>query len=240
MKLLPAFFLLIIGGSLAPLPGQTISPPDGRPASSESSSPQIYGRIEGDGETYVSPSGVYKVKIPVLAQLGGTVSDTPDLVTFDDDYSLHINIAAFPLSPELKSEYEKRGTKDFLVFFYTNLVMPDYAKSFPGAQMEPNAVFLPKYQDGSLLISTLLPGGSIFEHRVRISTTLKPAVAKRGNLCFVKYGYVFVISTELSERVLERSTYKKSPDEENAILRQRLLDIVSKMQFFPPAPEAKG
>jgi hypothetical protein len=180
------------------------------------------------------------VKIPVLPQLGGGVSDTPNLVTFDDDYSIHINIGAFPLSRELKAEYDVRGTKDFLIFFFTSLIMPDYAANFHGAQMEPNAIFLGKYQDGSILIFLLLPGGSVFDHRARFSNSLSPAVAKRGNLCFVKNGYVFVISTELAERVLERSTYKKSPEEENAILRDRLMDIVAKMQFSAPAPDTKG
>ena len=65
-------------------------------------------------------------------------------------------------------------------------------------------------------------------------------VAKRGNLCFVKSNCVFVVSTELSERVLERSTYHKTVEEENAILRQRLLDLVEKMQFTQPAPEPKS
>jgi hypothetical protein len=238
MKLFPAFILLILGGCLPPLLGQTVAQSDDRPDTSEPVARQTYGRVEGD--IYISPTGLYKVKIPVLPQLGGTVSDTPNLVTFDDDYSIHINIGAFPLSRELKAEYDVRGTKDFLIFFFTNLIMPDYAANFHGAQMEPNAIFLGKFQNGSMLIFLLLPGGSVFEHQVRMSNSLSPAVAKRGNLCFVKNGYVFVVSTELAERVLERSTYKKSPEEENAILRDRLMDIVAKMQFSAPAPETKG
>ena len=238
MKPSLAFFLLISCGSLSPLPGQTAPLSGDRPATQEPVARQTYGRVEGD--IYISPTGLYKVKIPVLPQLGGAVSDTPNLVTFDDDYSIHINIGAFPLSRELKAEYDVRGTKDFLIFFFTSLIMPDYAANFHGAQMEPNAIFLGKYQDGSILIFLLLPGGLVFDHRARFSNSLSPAVAKRGNLCFVKNGYVFVISTELAERVLERSTYKKSPEEENAILRDRLMDIVAKMQFSAPAPDTKG
>jgi hypothetical protein len=200
--------------------------------------PQIYGKVEGD--YYTSPTGIYKVRIPVLPQLGGSISDTPNVATFDDDFSTHISIGAFPLSRELKWEYDTRGAKDFLVYFFTSLVMPDFAARFPGSKMEDNAAFLPKFQDGSLLIFTLLPGGSFFAQRVTLGSAAEPLVAKRGNLCFVKYNCVFVVSTELSERVLEHSTYHKTTEEENATLRQRLLDIVGKMQFTQPPPETKN
>ena len=200
--------------------------------------PQMYGKVEGD--YYSSPLGFYKVRIPVLPQLGGSISDTPNVVTFDDDFSTHISIGAFPFSRELKWEYDTRGAKDFLVYFFTNLVMPDFVARYPGSTMEDNAAFLPKFQDGSLLIFTLLPGGSFFAQRVTLGSDSAPVVAKRGNLCFVKSNCVFVVSTELSERVLERSTYHKTMEEENAILRQRLLDIVGRMQFTQHPPEPKN
>ena len=114
--------------------------------------PQMYGKVEGD--YYTSPIGFYKVRVPVLPQLGGSISDTPNVVTFDDDFSTHISIGAFPFSRELKWEYDTRGAKDFLVYFFTNLVMPDFAARFPNSKMEDNAAFLPKFQDGSLLIFT--------------------------------------------------------------------------------------
>jgi hypothetical protein len=198
--------------------------------------PQIYGTVIGD--TYTSPTGVFQIKIPVLPQLGGSVSDTPNLVTFDDDFTTHISVGAFPLSRELKWEYETRGTKDFLAFFFANAVMPDFAAKFPGARMEDNGLYLPKFQDGSMLIFTLLPGGSLFAPQVTLFPPRTPLVAKRGNLCFVKYGYVFVVSEELAERILEHSTYHKTVDEENALLRDRLMAVVRLMTFIKP-PEAK-
>jgi hypothetical protein len=63
-----------------------------------------------------------------------------------------------------------------------------------------------------------------------------PAVAKRGNLLFVRNGFTFVISTELSEKVTEGSQWKSTPQEENQILRSRLVDIIKKMVFIKPAP----
>ena len=62
-----------------------------------------------------------------------------------------------------------------------------------------------------------------------------PPVAKRGNLVFVHDDMIYIVSTELAERVLERSSYKKTPEEEDAILLQRLADILKKMEFTKPA-----
>jgi hypothetical protein len=238
MKLRVFLVLPVLSLGLSRLSAQTAAPAADQPAAAPSYPTQLYGRIDGDN--YVSATGAFKVKIPVLPQLGGSISDTSSIVTFDDDYSIHISIGAFPLSREVKWEYEARGAKDFLVYFFSSFVMPDFVTRFPGAHTEENAVFLPKYQDGALLIFALLPGGSFFEQRVTLSTSLAPAVAKRGNLCFVKNNCFFVISTELSERVLERSTYKKTVEEENTILRERLLGLVEKMQFLSLPPEQKN
>ncbi|MFA5058236.1 MAG: hypothetical protein WC485_09000, partial [Opitutaceae bacterium] len=140
-------------------------------------------------------------------------------------------------SRELKWEYETRGTKEFLIYFFTNFVMPDFAARYPNSTMEDRAIYLPKFQDGSILIFTLLPGGSFFAQRIQLAPSQAPVVAKRGNLCFVKSNWVFVLSTELAERALEGSAYHKTVAEENALLRQRLLDLVGQMQFTPPPVE---
>ena len=220
-----------------PLFAQTATAPSAdEPATVPPPAPQIYGTVVGD--TYTSPTGVFQIKIPVLAQLGGTIVDSPNSVTFVDDFEINISISAFPLSRELKWEYETRGTKDFLAYFFTNAAMPDFASQFPGARMEDNGLYLPKFQDGSMLIFTLLPGGSHFESQVTLFGRHAPLVAKRGNLCFVKNGYIFIVGMELAERILEHSTYNKPVEQENVQLRDRLMDVVRRMTFLKP-PEAK-
>jgi hypothetical protein len=62
----------------------------------------------------------------------------------------------------------------------------------------------------------------------------KPPVAKRGNMLFVKDNFVYVISTELAERVTEGSAYALEPAQENVRLREKLTDIVNAMKFLPP------
>ena len=54
-------------------------------------------------------------------------------------------------------------------------------------------------------------------------------------MLFVKNGTVFVISTELAERVTEGSTYKQTPEQEDALLRDRLIDIANRIRFLKPA-----
>ena len=66
-----------------------------------------------------------------------------------------------------------------------------------------------------------------------------PPTAKRGNQLFVKNGHIFVISIELTERVLERSTYKKTVAEEDELLRQRLNEVILRLQFPKAAAPTK-
>jgi hypothetical protein len=114
--------------------------------------------------------------------------------------------------------------------------MSDFQQMFPGASIE-SAQYSPVLLNGALFTYTLLPGGSMFDDKHAIvGPSESPPVAKRGNLVFVRNDYIYVISTELAERVIERRTYKKPTAEEDEILRKRLADIVMKMEFTrPPA-----
>lgn len=189
-----------------------------------------------DGSTYTSPTGAFKMEVPVLPALGGVVRDTADVVTFRDSYGLQISIGAFSHDATQRWELSTRGIKDYLVYFFGTYVLPDFRKFCPGTTIE-SAGFSADFQDGALFAFILLPGGSMFDSKpvFGVEPAAKP-VAKRGNVLFVKNGFTFVISTELSERVTEGSLYKKTPEEENQILRNRLLDVVKKMQFIKPAP----
>ena len=170
--------------------------------------------------------------IPVLPELGGTVSDTANVVTFADNFTTYLSIASFPLDAAQLREDAARGRKDYLTNFFTALVLPDFLQRFPGARVE-NPRFLPTQNDGALLLYLLLPGGTMFKDRAaRLSLDpAKSAVAKRGNLLFVRGDRVFVLSTELAERVLEPTTYNKTSAEEDEILRQRLLALLAKIEF---------
>jgi hypothetical protein len=197
----------------------------------------LIGRI--DGQTYVAPSGAYKVSIPVLPELGGTVSDTDHVVTFQDAFNTHVSIAAFAQDATQRWEMKSRGLKDYLVYFFGSFVLSDFKEAFDGVEIQ-SAKFMPTLMEGSLITYTLLPGGTMFADKIpSLGTEEKLPVAKRGNLLFVKNDTIYVISIELAERVIEGRTYKKTTTEEDDILRQRLGDIVGRMQFpRPPAPAA--
>src|SRR3954470_4952700 len=123
----------------------------------------LEGKVEG--KAYVSPTGVFKVTIPVLPELGGQISDTPNVVTFEDDFNTHISIAAFPQDATQRWELSTRGLKDYLIFFFSNFVLADFKQSFEGAQIE-SAKFVPSMMDGALLTYMLIPGGTMFAERV--------------------------------------------------------------------------
>jgi hypothetical protein len=196
--------------------------------------PPLQGKIEG--RTYVSPTGVFKVTIPVLPELGGDITDTPNVVTFEDDFNVHISIAAFPQDATQRWELSTRGMKDYLIYFFRDFVLSDFRQSFDGVQIE-SAKFgpVPGIPDGALITYILIPGGTMFADKVpQLGAGEKVPVAKRGNLVFVKNAHIFVISIELAERVIEGKAYKKTTAEEDDILRQRLNDVVGKMQFAKP------
>jgi hypothetical protein len=192
--------------------------------------PALAGRIEE--RTYVASGGLFRVPIPVLPELGGTVSDTPNVVTFADDFSTYLSIASFPLDAAQLREDAARGRKDYLTNFFTTLVLPDFLQRYPGARVE-NPRFLPAQNDGALLLYLLLPGGTMFKDRAaRLSPDpARPLVAKRGNLLFVRGDRVYVLSTELAERVVAPTSYDKTSAEEDEILRQRLLALLAKIEF---------
>ena len=192
----------------------------------------LAGKIEG--KTYVSPSGTFKVVIPVLPELGGDITDTPNVVTFQDDFNVHVSIAAFPQDATQRWEFSTRGAKDYLIYFFSNFVLSDFKQTFEGVKIE-SAKFVPGMMDGALLTYILVPNGTMFPERVPQVSADRVPVAKRGNLLFVRNGHIFVISTELAERVIEGRAYSKTTEQEDELLRNRLVDIVNKMTFAKPA-----
>lgn len=221
-----ALLCLALAGGLA-LRAQEISPPG------------LYGVVKGSH--YTIASGLFRVAVPVLPELGGQVHDTENVVTFDDDVSTHVSIAAFPFDLSQKWEFETRGVRDYLAYFYAEFVFPDFLQRHPGSLNEASE-FSPELQGGALLVYTLLPGGSFFEDKASVLPTPRqePPVAKRGTLLFVREGAIFILSAELAERVTQRSTFQKTPAEENALLRERLLALVGRMTIPAPKPAARN
>lgn len=196
----------------------------------------IEGKVEG--RTYISPTGLFKVTIPVLPELGGDITDTPNVVTFQDDFNVHVSIAAFQQDATQRWENSTRGTKDYLIYFFSNFVLADFRQTFQGVQIE-SAKYVPGVLEGSLLTYLLVPGGTMFPERVPAVGGDRLPVAKRGNLLFVRNEHVFVISIELAEKVIEGKSYGKSTADEDEILRKRLLEVVDRITFTKPAAPAK-
>ncbi len=195
--------------------------------------PGLAGRVEG--RMYIAPTGAYRLPIPVLPELGGSISDTENVVTFQDQFSLHVSIGVFPQDATHRWELSTRGLKDYLGYFFGGFVMPDFRLAFPGGRVE-SVGFSPDVMGGALFAYTLLPGGSMFEaKRAILGAGDSPLEAKRGNLIFVRNGVIYVLTTELAERVTERSSYHKTTEEENQILRDRLVALVRTMEFSRPA-----
>jgi hypothetical protein len=188
---------------------------------------------------YIAPGGHYRIEIPVLGELGGTVRDTANIATFRDAFSTHVVIACLPMTEELRAELTKLGRKDFLTWFFANHIQPEFKKAAPGATAE-SAKYLSSVEDGAVLVMSLLPGGTAFGDRLFLKDGETAPVAKRGSLVFLRGDRLFVLTTEFAERSLDHRSYRKSVDEEDALLRKRLLDLLGKITFRSEAPITAG
>ena len=198
----------------------------------------LYGEIRNGH--YTAPEGRFRLPVPVLPELGGRTIDTEAVVTFTDEVSTHLSVACFPLDLSNKWELETREIKDYLAYFFGEHVYSNFARRYPGVANE-RSEFTPDLRGGALFVFTLLPGGSAFADRATVleGAAGPPPVAKRGTLLFVERGCIFILSTELAERVTQRSAFQKTADEENDLLRTRLLDLVQKLQVTLPRPPAR-
>jgi hypothetical protein len=201
------------------------------PRAAQESLAPLNGHIETN--QYVSPTGTFRVTIPVSPTLGGTISDTENVVTFQDNFNTHQSIACFKMDATQRWELEARGRKDYLIWFFSNFVEADFERRFTGARVE-SAHFLGKIESGSLLTYNLLPGGSMFASKIVINSNEQPPVAKRGNLVFLRNDHILILSIELSEKVLEGAAFTQTVAEEDDLLRQRLLSLLGKMTFSTP------
>jgi hypothetical protein len=189
----------------------------------------LAGQIAGD--TYVSATGLFRIAVPVLPELGANITDTTNVVTFADAFTTHITIAVFPLDATQRWELSTTSKKEYLVKFFSGFLLSDFRQKFPGSAVE-SATFLPTVQDGALLVYALLPGGSMFNQRIVLfGASDNLPTAKRGNLLFIKGDNIFILSSEIAERATERSLYTKTTAQENEILQDRLLDVLRKMRF---------
>jgi hypothetical protein len=212
------------------------TPPPAAAALPDDEPNPLAGRIEG--KTYYAPGNIYHMSIPVLPELGGTVEDTRTTVTFRDAFDSFALIGCVPMDTAMTADEHLRGRKDFLTSFFTTHLQPDIQRALPGSRVE-SALFIRDTEGGALLVYMLLPGGSVFGDLMFVPTYEKPPVAKRGNLLFVKDGHVFIISTEFADKVLARTSYNKTVAEENAALRQSLLNTLARITFtLPPVGAA--
>ena len=195
----------------------------------------IVGKVEGD--SYVSPTGEFKVQLPVLPELGGTIVDTDNVVTFSDNYNTHISIACFELDAAQKWELDTRGLRDYLLYFFNDFVLADFKARFSKSSIE-SARFMPDLMGGTMITFALMPGGSYFEAKNRVGDepVAEPVTAKRGTLLFVRARHIYVISAELAERATQRSTYKQTVEQENQTLTERLTTLLGRFTFSDAKP----
>ncbi len=197
--------------------------------------PSLRGRVEG--MTYYAPNGSYSVAIPVLPELGASITDTSSAVVFRDEFKTHVSIGSFQQDASQRWELSTRGLRDYLAFYFLHFVVPDFEQLSPAMRIE-STEYDANLMGGALIIYTILPEGTMFAHRLVnvVSGSRQEPEAKRGNLLFIRHGYVYVISMELAERVVEGSAYNLTTEQENRLLRERMERLLEGLYINrPPA-----
>ena len=197
--------------------------------------PPLVGTVRYN--TYIAPSGAFKIPIPVLQEMGGNITDGDHLVTFEDTFTTHISIAAFPQDATQRWELSTDGPKQYLIDFFRKNVLSNFRRSFHDTtvNVEENARFMPGVLGGTFIVYLEIPGGTNFNARIPfLAIGAKPRIAKYGVMLFVKYNVIYVINIELAERAIEGSAYHQTLAREDAILRTRLMDVASQIEFTPP------
>ena len=182
----------------------------------------LYGSVEDN--RYLSPSGEYSITLPMQIETGGSLVDTPEVVTLQNELGLHLS---------LKRQDENLGRRDFLAGFFRSQVQPQFTQRFKGSTIE-SARFSADLFGGALFVYNLLPGGSMFGDRAPAHEGRAPPIAKRGNLLFLHNNHIYVVSMELSEKVLDPDGFTATVEEQDAILQKRLMDLVGRMSFRVP------
>ncbi len=213
-------FATVLGGGIS------------RSRADEGSKP-ILGRIIQN--QYLPPSETYSITLPVQPEFGGSVTDTADVVTFQDEFTLHASIACFRMDSAQEREDQTRGRRDYLVWFYRQQVHSQFKRRFPGASID-SARFIPEMLGGSLLVYSRLPGGSMFKVLLGSSLSESTTEACRGNMLFVQDNHLFVVSVELAKLLLDPEAMALSPEGKQELLRKQLLDIVGRITFKSAAP----
>jgi len=182
---------------------------------------------------YTAPSGSYSITLPIQLELGGVVTDTKDVVTFQDEFRIHASIACFKMGSSHQREIQTRGRRDFLISFFREQVHTQFKRRFPGAEID-EARYMPEVLGEALLVYNTLPDGSMFSDQTSVSSSQDSVVlVKRGNLLFLKDQHLYVISVELAKFLLgDKDSPKFSEEEKRALLRKELLDLAGRITFL--------
>ncbi len=222
--------LLIVGTALAAKPS-----PAPLEEAAPAAVPKLLGRIEGD--RYIAPGEAYSVPVPVLHGDNATIMDNGEIVVFKDKVATLLTIAAFPMPPVARWEFETTPPKDYLIAFFRDNILRDYVREFPGSTIE-SARFLPDIFGGAMVAFTLLPGGSVFPPATPHAPTAPALVAKRGHFVFVREGRIFVLAVELAERITRTTDTALTTAEEDQVLFDRLITVLAALRFGQDAVAA--
>lgn len=120
---------------------------------------ELAGTIEDN--KYSPPSGLYKVLVPVDDHFGGKIEDSPNSVSFTDDFCHIFRIEFMPSDADTKILSDEGGKESFLKSAFDNIYMQlTIFKSIPNALIE-HQEYIKEIFGGAYYAQVFLPKGSI-------------------------------------------------------------------------------
>ena len=180
-----------------------------------------YSNLQGKIEDtiYISAKGKFKVPIPVNKQWGGMIQDTPQAVSFTDDFGRLYRIECSNSETYKLQAIEKKSyLQEFLNGFYLPQTVFHY---------RPSARIIEEYYivdllDGAYFCIVNIPEGSItVSSSDRKNYTQHEA--RRGLLLFIIKNRIYIVSSDVGEKL--------SKEDETRQIKKQLIDFTKTIIF---------
>ena len=198
----------------------------------------LTGKIKGS--VYIAPKELFRLPVPVDADLGGRVEDLYNkdgkgMVGFTDDVGHLYRVEYFELTPENARQIAELGEAEFFMRFLTMFYLPNTIwLAIPGSKVLTKD--FSTEPDGPLLMTwNFLPKGSVLTVS-RNGSKPEREDSYRTVALFIRKNLLFVVSLAPSSPQVGNFREKTPPDKLQATMDQTTREFIRKIETPKSAP----
>lgn len=188
----------------------------------------LAGKIKAD--IYIAPKELFRVPVPVLADLGGTVTDGLGFVHFTDDIGHLFRIEYMELPPDQVTGALAIGEQDFFNRFLRLFYLPNTVwQVMPESKILAQA--FAKEPDGPMQLTWMfLPHGSITMNS-RAGKPPERDDSYREIALFMRKNMVYIVSLAPSDPQVGIFDKKTPPEELHVTVEKTTLEFIRKIEL---------